>query len=232
MEILQQQLHLPASEARTEELCGKVGYLVRLIEDHRIGTRQQVAVALLLEREIREQQMVIDDNQVRLARGASRGEHMAPGELGAARPLAAVARRGDARPQRMAVGEFGHLCQVAAARCVGPFANPREQAARRGPVEREFGLGAQQTLSTQVVVATLQQRDARDASQHAREQRHIAREQLVLQRARARGNDHLAAGEQRGNQVGERLARTRAGFHEQTSAALEGRGDPRGHPSL
>ena len=82
--VAQQQLHLAAAETRAEELRGEVGDLVRLVEDHRVGRAEQIAEAVFLEREIGEQQVVIDDDDVGLDRLAARLDHVAAADVGAA----------------------------------------------------------------------------------------------------------------------------------------------------
>jgi len=58
----------PARDTRTEELRGQVRNLMRLIEDQRVGRAEQVTEAVFLQREVREQQMVVDDHNIRLLR--------------------------------------------------------------------------------------------------------------------------------------------------------------------
>ena len=69
-----------------EELRRDVRNLVRLVEDDGLRARQQIAEALLLEREIREQQMVIHDHDVGRLGVAPRLEHMTVRELGHSDP--------------------------------------------------------------------------------------------------------------------------------------------------
>ena len=114
-EIGKQQLELPTADADPEEFAGQIRQLVRLIEHHRIDTGQQIAESLLFERQVRQQQMVVDHDDVGLHRRAARLEHVAAGDLAAARAAAVVARRGDVGPQRMGIREFRQLRQITAA---------------------------------------------------------------------------------------------------------------------
>ena len=75
--VAHQQLDLAAAEARAEELRGEIRDLVRLVEDHRVRRAEQVAEAVFLEREVGEQQMVIDDDDVGLDGLAARFDHVA-----------------------------------------------------------------------------------------------------------------------------------------------------------
>src|SRR5277367_6009722 len=81
-QVAQQDLNLAYRPDLAEELRRGVGNLVRLIEDDGFRARQQIAESLLLEGEIREQQMVIHDDDVGRLGVAPRLEYMATGELG------------------------------------------------------------------------------------------------------------------------------------------------------
>ena len=72
---------LAAAETRAEELRGEIRNLVRLVDDHRVGGTQQVAEAVFLEREIRQQQVMIDDDDVGLDGLAARLDHVAAADL-------------------------------------------------------------------------------------------------------------------------------------------------------
>ena len=69
-------------------------------------------------------------------------------------------------------------------------------------------------MPAKIIGAALEQGDFRRQPQGACQQRHIAAKQLILQSAGARGDDHAAPREQRGNQVGKGLARAGAGDKE------------------
>ncbi len=79
--IAHQQLHLAAAEARAEELRGEIGDLVGLVDDHRVRRAQQVAKTVFLERQVREQQVVVDDDDVRLDGRAARLDHVAAADV-------------------------------------------------------------------------------------------------------------------------------------------------------
>jgi len=105
--IAKQNLRLTRRPGLAEELGGDVGNLVRLVENHGFGTRQQVAEALVLERKIREQQVVIDDDHVGRLRSAAGIDDMAAPELRALLTQAIFARRRDRRPERGLFGQVG-----------------------------------------------------------------------------------------------------------------------------
>src|SRR5580692_6007087 len=76
-QISDEQLYLAAAEADAEELTDQVGKLMGFIQYHRIDARQQITEPVLLERQIRQQQVVIDHDDVGLQRNAACLEHMA-----------------------------------------------------------------------------------------------------------------------------------------------------------
>src|SRR5690606_24829345 len=88
-----------------------------------------------------------------------------------------------------------------------------------GPPARQLAAGASrfrergfEPVQAQVVVAALQQRDLDRPADDAAEQRQVPGVQLVLQRARAGGDDGLAARQQRRREIRERLADAGAGL--------------------
>src|SRR5580658_6634418 len=97
-----------------EELRGEIRDLVGLIENDRIGRPEQVAEAILLERQVREQQVMIDDDDVCLQRLASRRRDVTAGDFRTTRAEAALAGRSDLCPHRMAVGKTTNLRKIPA----------------------------------------------------------------------------------------------------------------------
>jgi hypothetical protein len=84
----------------SEKLRGDVGNLMRFVQNHRIGFWQQIGEALVLEREIGEQQMMVHDDDVGGLRGAARLDDVAAGVLRALLAQAVLAGRGNRRPNR------------------------------------------------------------------------------------------------------------------------------------
>ena len=71
-DVARQRLQLPARDGEAEKVRGDLRQLMRLVDDDRIGAGQQIAEAFLLQHEIRHQQMMIDDDDVRGLRFAPR----------------------------------------------------------------------------------------------------------------------------------------------------------------
>ena len=90
-------------------------------------------------------------------------------------------------------------------------------------VELAAGQRAVEMMRADVVGAPLQQGDGRRHAECVAHRRQVAVEQLVLQGLGAGGDDHLAAGQQRGREVGEGLAGAGAGFGDQQAVGCDGR---------
>ena len=226
--IAHQQLDLPAAEARAEELRGEIGDLVRLVEDHRVRGAQQIAETVFLEREIREQQMVIDDDDVGFDGLAARVDHVA---------LPISAQRAPRQLSRVEVtcGHSGCASPRSGTSARSPvFVMPAQRSTRasvRSRVPARLFCAAEllQAVGAQIVRAALEQRDARRHADGAGDQRQVFVEELVLQRARAGGDEHPFARQQRRHEVGEGLAGARARLDHERRAVFDAPA-PRGWP--
>jgi hypothetical protein len=77
-------------------------------------------------------------------------------------------------------------------------------------------------MQAQIVRTTLQERRRDRTAKHFADQWKVAVIKLILQGLRAGRDNRLAAGEQRRNEVGKRLAGAGAGFDHEFSVFLEG----------
>ncbi len=125
--VAQQDLHLTHRPGLAEELRGDIRNLVRLIQDHSLRTGQQIAEALVLERQIGQQQMVIHHDDVGGLRIAARLEYMTTRELRALLAETVLPRRGDARPHRGLLRQVGEFGKIAAFGGRGPSRHSGEQ---------------------------------------------------------------------------------------------------------
>ena len=135
------QAHGRAGRARSRSACALPSVrprnctpvsdqLVRLVEHRRLDARQQFGHAAVAHREVGEEQVVVDDDQVGRHRFAPRLDDVAGGELRAVAAQAVLARRGHERDHRRAVVEAVDLGQVAAARRRRPGFDARQRAHR------------------------------------------------------------------------------------------------------
>ena len=156
--IEQQGFELAAGTGDAEELRRQVGQLMGLVENERIDPRQQFAVAVFLQGQVGQQQMVIDDHEVGFERGAARREYVAAREFRAPCAGAGLAGAAELRPQRVRLAQRRHFGQIAAPGRDRPFTHLREQR-RLVPLEqRRLRAVALQPGNAQVIGPPLQQR--------------------------------------------------------------------------
>ncbi len=218
---------LPRGHLLAEEERRGVGELVGLVEDHRVARGQELREALVAQHHVGEEEVMVDHDDVGVQRGLSRLEYEAVAVERTVAAEAVVAGRRDQRPDRRVLRNIGELAAVAGLARAGERDDLRQMAgvlARRQPA---LGCGLFEMVMAHVVGAPLEERQRHRHAQRAADLRQVALEQLILQRLGARGNDDLAAVEQRGDEVRERLAGARAGFGEQRASARRSRARPR-----
>ena len=110
----------PRAEAFAEKLRGEFGQLVRFVDHEHLRAGQDFAEAFLLQRQVGEQQMVIDDDHIGRLRALARLHHEAvfPERTFAAQ--AVVGGRGDQRQQRRILGQRIEFGQIAHPRAPAP----------------------------------------------------------------------------------------------------------------
>ena len=209
--------------AAAQEAGGRVGQLVRFVEDDGVGLGQQVGDALFAQHQVGHEQGVVDHHHVGLLGLAAGLDHEAVADARALLAQAVLARRGDALPD---VGVFGHLRQVAAVTGLGNAGEHLDLAQLLDFGARLQGafvaLQAFQVVMADVVAAALEQRGGDRRGQRRAHPRQVAGEQLILQGARIGGNQHLAALDEGGYKVGPGLADAGAGLGHQRGAILDG----------
>ena len=223
---------LAGAELPAQELHPDLVELMRLVQHCHAHAGQQLGHAGFLERQVSEEQVVVDDHQI--------GRHgLAPGvvdvagaELGAVAAQAVLARGGDQRDHRRALVQRRHLGQVAGAGGGRPALDARQRLLRRALARPELVAGAFQPVQAQVAAAALEQRGAQRQAQRVAQVRQVAAKQLVLQRLGGGGDQHPLARQQRRHQVGEGLAHAGGSFHHQRAADLDAAGHGEGHGQL
>ncbi len=156
---------------------------------------QDVAEAFFLQREVRQQQMVIDHDEVRFAGAPARGEHMAAREFRAAAAAAAVARRDVMRSRSgMAVAAVRCSSARSPSRVVHRPARDARAATTAAPPASgsSAGMPAADARGTGSCCDPSAARPLTARPSAAAEHRQVAVEELVLQRAGAGGDDARA----------------------------------------
>ena len=221
--VLRNGGELTRADAVAEELRRDVRQLVRLVDHDRVGTGKQVAEPFFLQHQVGHQQVVIDDDDVGGLRLASCREHETLLELRAFRTEAVLARRRHPRPHGILFADAGQLRDVAPLRRVRPRANPGQRGRDflAQPARVGLLLGHVEPVTAEIVGATLQQRDAHGSADRGTDRRQVTMKQLILQCARAGGDDDLATRQQCRHEVGESLAGAGARFDHQLHAFLQ-----------
>src|SRR6185437_6412033 len=103
-----------------------------------------------------------------------------------------------------------------------PALDPRKRRIR-SPKAVDLPLSPREIepVLTEVVRATLEQRDPRGPPEGTGDERQILREELILQRPGACRDEHASPGEQRGNEIGEGLACAGPGLDDQHLSRLD-----------
>ena len=202
------------------------------------------------------EQVGVDDDDVGPVGALSGGFGEAGSAFGAAGP-AGTLRGAHAQALPQSRREFPvHVGPVAGGGPVGPGEQPGEVLGVTGPGwpvggirwivrfagDTQFELksgpgGLGDELAADVVGASLQDGPAERPAAGSQlpchgqpgQERQFLGGQLILQRLRRRGHDHPFAAQDGGNEVGQRLSRSRACGDRQVSTAFEGLGGGRGH---
>ena len=186
----------------------------------------------LLQRQVGEEQVVVDDHDVAGVRALVHQGEEAAVELLALLAGAKIAARvhfgpGAARFRQLldlrAVAEFGGLLPGLDHLEIGDFFQAGQH---------RFAVGIVDLLPAGVVVAALHVADAQRARKMLLQKGNVLEEELLLQVLGAGGDHDALAGEDCGHQVGQRLAGTRAGLHDQMFAVRQRRFHRFGHGQL
>ena len=114
----------------------------------------------------------------------------------------------------------------------GPLRDALEPPALVGRQSRRGFTQSLESMQAEEVRAAFHVGRANLEVERARERRQIFVEDLILQRACARGDEHAAAGQHRRNEVRERLAGARARLGDEGAARVDDARDLRGEPAL
>ena len=223
---------LAGRDLLAEEQRRSVGQLVCFVEDHGVARGQELRESFVAQHHVGEEKVVVDHDDVGFERRLARLEHKAVGMERAAAAEAVVARGCHLRPDRGVVGHVGQLAAIAGGACVCERDYFREMPRVVARDEAAFRRRAFEMVVADVVCASLEQCERRRYAERGAHERKIALEQLILQRLRAGRYDDLAAVEEGGDEVGERLAGTRPGLGHQRLALGDRARDGVGHCEL
>ena len=168
-----------------------------------------------MQREIGEEQVVIDDDDVAFLRALVHQRDEAALELGHFWPVHRSRARVDLGPGGAGFGQRLDLGAIADFGGLLPLADDLEIGDLFQAGEHRLLFGVVDLLPAGVVVAALHVADLERPREVLLQKRNVLEEELFLQILGAGGNDDALAGEHRGNQVGQRLAGAGAGLDDQ-----------------
>ena len=218
--ITRQVDQLRGGHALAEEQPGHFRQLVRLVENHCVAGRQQLAHAFVLEHHISEEQVMVHHHHVGHLRILPRGQDKTFLDVGTLLPEAVFARRRGCIPGG---GIFRHVAALGLVTGFAVFGKAcdlvqvRHRFARsQAPcIQRAF-----QVIRAHIVGAPLEQRNRRAHLQGGAHGRQVTIEQLILQGFGAGGNNHLAARQQCRREIGKGLAGAGARLGHQRAVGL------------
>ena len=199
-----------------------------LVQDDRLGVGQELDEPLLLHRQVGQQQVMVDDDQVRLLCRTARLDNMTLRVLGTLLPQAVVHGRSDQRPDRGILRDLDQFGAVTALRSMAPLADVIEIIAKRW---RNIG-DLRESMQAEIIGTALQQRRFNRSADCLADQRQIAMVELILQRFGAGADDRLATAQQGRQQISEGLARAGARLNDELVTVGDGLGNGLRHPCL
>ena len=189
---------------------------VGFVEHHGVVFGEDAAfVGLVAEREIGEEQVMVDDDDVAFLCALVHQGQEAALEVGALLPRAHVAAGIELGPGGAVFGQLLDFGAVAELRGLLPLADDLEIGDLFQPGECRLLIGVVDFLPAGVVIAALHVADLEGPRKMLLQERHVLKEELFLQILRAGRNHDALAREQRRDQIGERLSGAGPGLDNQ-----------------
>ena len=199
---------------------------MRLVEDHGVVLREDGrAVGPCPQRQVREVEGVVGDDEIGLPRPLTRLLGVAATDQRAATACAALGSDGELRPERLRRLEV-ELGAVAGLRRLDPVTEPLEVGRVLGRAEKTAELvDPLKVLAAEIVLPPFDDGDPDAASQGGGRGRHVLRQELLLERLRRRRHHDALAGEKGRQEVGQALSGARPRLCNEVVAAPERLGD-------
>ena len=202
------------------------------VEDDGFVVRDDAGEVVLFDGEIGEEQVVVDDDDVRRQRPALHFGDETAFELGAFLAGAEFAAGVHLGPGGGGFRERLDLGPVAGFRVLFPLADDLEIGDLFQAGEDRLPLGVVDLLAAGVVGPALHVADAKLVGEVLLQERDVFEEQLLLKVFGAGGDHDPLAGEDSGDEIGERFPGAGAGFDQQVLAFVDGRFNGFGHLQL
>ena len=220
-DIALQILELVVAHRDAEVLARYVLDLVRLVENGGRVLGNDAAVLPVLHRQVREQQVVVDDDDVALEGALVHQGEEAALELEALLAGAQIAARIHLPPHAGGFRQGLDLRAVAGGGGLLPVADDLEIGHLLQPLEHRLLLGVVDFLAAGVVVAALHVADAHLAAEVLLQERDVLVNKLLLEILGGGGNHDALAGNERRDQVSQRLAGAGAGLDDEMALVGE-----------
>ncbi len=221
-DIPPQILETITADRDAEILAGHILQLMRFIEDYSMILGQDAAgVLFVLEREVGEEEVVVDDDDVALQRALVHERDEAALELLALLTAAKIAPRVQLGPGCTLLGQRLDLGAVAELGGLLPILNDLEIGELFEAGQDGLIVGVVDFLAAGVIAASLHQANLQRAIEMLLQKRDVFEEELLLEILGAGGYDDAPSGQNRRDQVGQGLAGSRAGFDDEMLAILE-----------
>src|ERR1017187_719408 len=232
-DIAPQILKLIVTDGNAEVLPGDVFDFVSFVEYHGVVFGEDAAlVGLVAEREVGEEQVMVDDDDIAFLRALVHQGQEAALKVGALLPGAHVAAGIELGPGGAVLGQLLDFGAVAELGGLLPLADDLEIGDLFQPGEYRLLIGVVNFLRAGVVIAALHVADLERPRKMLLKERHVLKEELFLQILGAGGDHDALARKQRRDQIGERFSRARAGLDNQMPFFGEGRFHGFGHLHL
>ena len=180
---------------------------MRFVEHHRRIFRQNTAEIILLQRQIREKQMMIHDDQVGILRPLVHRGHKTLVKLRAFLSRAGVPPRIQSRPQIRIIRQKRKLRAIARLRQLRPIPNLPERIDLFQTLEHRRVGHLVRLHATQKIRPPLHYRDFQFRRKMLLQKRNIFLIELFLQRLRRRRNHHTPPAANRRQQIRQRFPR-------------------------
>ncbi len=194
------------ADAHAEVFAGHVFDLVRFVEHHGGVFGNDAAEIVVLHRQVGEEQVMIDDDDVALMRAAVHFGQEAALELLALLAGAQIAARVQLLPGGAGFGQRLDLGAIAGGGGLLPFADDLKVGDFFQAAQNRLAIGVVDLLPAGEVGAALHVADLQRPVEMLLQERNVFVEELLLQVLGSGGDHHAFAGEQGRDQIGERFA--------------------------
>ena len=215
---------------------------MRLVEDHGVGARKHFPEPPLLppasgseplpQREVREEQVMVHHDEIGVRRPPPGRREMAPLGLAARRSVAHLAAGVHLSPDARVFGHADALGDVPRPGRLRERLHRGEVAGLPGELEERLGAEPLPAAQAEVVAAALQDGARKGVLEDVPHQGNVVFHQLLLEGARAGGDDGLPAGEDRGDEVRQRLSDPGGRLGDQHARRFERLRPRERHPEL